>query len=38
MEIILYLLAGITIAAFIGWLLGKSNGRTEWEKKNVGIQ
>lgn len=38
MEIILCLLAGIAIGAFIGWLLGKSNGRTEWEKKNAGIQ
>lgn len=38
MEIILYLLAGITVGVIIGWLSGKSNGRTEWEKKNAGIQ
>ena len=38
MDMILYLLAGMAIGAFIGWLLGKSNGRTEWEKKNALIQ
>ena len=35
---ILYLLAGLAIGALIGWLLGKSNSRTEWEKKNGLIQ
>ncbi|HEX7903883.1 MAG TPA: DNA recombination protein RmuC [Chitinophagaceae bacterium] len=34
MDIILYLLAGLAIGALIGWLLGKSSGRAEWEKKN----
>lgn len=37
MEII-YLLAGLAIGALIGWLLGKSNSRSEWEKKNATIQ
>ncbi len=35
MEIILYLIAGIAIGAFLGWLLGKSNSRTEWEQKKA---
>jgi F0F1-type ATP synthase assembly protein I len=35
MDVILYLIAGIAIGAFIGWLLCKSTGRTEWEKKNA---
>ena len=35
MEMILYLIAGLAIGALIGWLLGKSNGRTEWEKKHA---
>ena len=35
---ILYLIVGLAIGALIGWLLGKSNGRTEWEKKNALIQ
>lgn len=38
METILYVLAALAIGALIGWLLGKSNSRTEWEKKNVSIQ
>ena len=38
MDIILYLIAGLAAGALIGWLLGKSNGRTEWEKKNGSIQ
>jgi DNA recombination protein RmuC len=38
MDIILYLLLGIAIGAFIGWLIGKSNGRTQWEKKNTALQ
>lgn len=38
MDIILYLITGLAIGAFIGWLLGKSNGHTEWEKKNTLIQ
>ena len=35
MEIILYLIVGIAIGAIIGWLIGKSKGRTEWEQKNA---
>lgn len=35
MDIILYLLAGLAIGAVIGWLLGKSNGRTEKDKQNA---
>jgi len=38
MDIILYLLAGLAIGALIGWLLGKSTGRAEWEKKNALVQ
>jgi len=37
MEIILYIITGLAIGV-IGWLLGKSTGRTGWEKKNVLIQ
>lgn len=33
MDMILYLLAGLAVGIFIGWLLGKLNNRTEWEKK-----
>jgi hypothetical protein len=38
MDIILYLFAGLAIGALIGWLLGKSTGRNEWEKKNALIR
>ncbi|MEJ0104189.1 MAG: DNA recombination protein RmuC [Bacteroidota bacterium] len=38
MDTILYLIAGLAIGAIIGWLFGKSNGRTEWEKKNELVQ
>ena len=38
MDIILYLLAGLAIGAFIGWLLGKANSRNEWERKNAAVQ
>lgn len=38
MEMIIYLIGGIILGVFIGWLLGKSNGRNEWEKKNALIQ
>lgn len=38
MDTILYLVAGLAVGALIGWLLGKSNGRAEWEKKNALIQ
>lgn len=34
MEIALYLIAGLAVGMFIGWLLGKSKSRTEWERKN----
>jgi len=34
----LYILAALAIGALIGWLLGKSNTRLEWEKKNASIQ
>lgn len=38
MDMILFLIAGLAVGTFIGWLLGKSAGRTEWEKKNGLIQ
>ena len=38
MDMILYLIAGLAAGALIGWLLGKSNGRAEWERKNGLIQ
>lgn len=38
MEIIIYLILGLTIGAIIGWLIGKSNSRSEWEKKNALLQ
>ena len=38
MEMILYILVGLAIGILIGWLLGKSTTRSEWEKKNTLIQ
>lgn len=38
MEILLYLLIALAIGVLIGWLLGKSNIRSEWEKTNASIQ
>jgi DNA recombination protein RmuC len=38
MEMIIYLIIGLAIGAIIGWLLGKANSRTIWEKKNGSIQ
>jgi DNA recombination protein RmuC len=38
MEMILYLIAGLALGALIGWLLGKTNSRNEWEKKNAALQ
>jgi DNA recombination protein RmuC len=38
MEMMIYLIAGLAIGALIGWLLGKSNSRTEAEKKNALLQ
>ncbi|WP_290710686.1 hypothetical protein, partial [Flavihumibacter sp. CACIAM 22H1] len=35
METILFLIAGAAIGIFIGWLLGKSSGRADWESKNT---
>jgi DNA recombination protein RmuC len=35
MDIILYLLTGLAIGALIGWLLGKSKSRNEWEQQNA---
>jgi len=34
MDMIVYLLAGLATGVLTGWLLGKSTGRTEWERKN----
>lgn len=38
MDIVLYLITGLAIGVIIGWLLGKSNGRTAWEQRNVQAQ
>ncbi|MFW2477108.1 MAG: DNA recombination protein RmuC [Sediminibacterium sp.] len=38
MEMILYLILGIAIGTFMGWLLAKSKSRTEWEQKNADAQ
>jgi hypothetical protein len=38
MDIFFYLVAGLAIGTFIGWLLGRSKSRVESEKKNVLIQ
>jgi DNA recombination protein RmuC len=34
MDMTLFLIAGLAVGIFIGWLLEKSKGRTEWERKN----
>lgn len=38
MDIILYIIAGLVIGTLIGWLLGKSTNRSEWEKKDTLLQ
>lgn len=38
MDTILYLLLGLAIGALIGWLLGKSTGRRQWENRNALLQ
>jgi DNA recombination protein RmuC len=38
METIIYLIIGLAAGALLGWLLGKSTGRTEYEKKAALLQ
>ena len=38
MEITLYILLGLAIGTLIGWLLNKSIGRSDWDKKYALIQ